>query len=299
VKLGISADAIGEAVQIALDGRIASEYQDGDRQYDIRLRLPQTGNASPEKLAQTLVGFYQQRPVYLHEVAKSRLALSPARIKRDNQRRIVEISASLAEGASIGAVLEDIDNRLIDMELPDGYNLYDGGTKKELQEGRDMGYILLGLALFLVFVVMAVQYESLRNPVIIMLGVPFAVIGVVLGLYGFSIPISMPVWLGLIMLAGIVVNNAIILVEQIEIQRESKDSKITEAILKAASLRLRPILMTALTTIIGMLPLALGLGEGAEMLKPLALVIVCGLSFSTLVSLIVIPSIYHIVNKTS
>ena len=298
-RLGISAREMGEAVQIALDGRLISEYQEGDRQYNIRLRLPQTGNIGPDELGQTLVGFQQNRPIYLHEVANIRLVLSPVRIQRDNQRRIVEVAASLARDASIGDVLDELDARLADMALPDGYNLYDGGAKEELQEGQNIGYVLLGLALFLVFVVMAVQYESLRNPLIIMLGVPFAVIGVVLGLWSFDIPISMPVWLGLIMLAGIVVNNAIILVEQIEIQREQGTGPLQQSILEAASLRLRPILMTALTTIIGMLPLALGLGEGAEMLKPLALVIVCGLSFSTLVSLIIIPNIYQIINKNT
>ena len=295
-KLGIAAQDIGEAVQVALDGRIISEYLEGDRQYNIRLRLPPSVTKNPEQLGNTLVGFYQTRPVYLHEVAKTHLSLAPASIKRDNQRRIVEISASLAEDSGIEAVMDEVDQRLADLDLPDGYTLYDGGVNQALQEGRDMGYILLGLALFLVFVVMAVQYESLRNPLIIMLGVPFAIIGVVGGLIAFDIPVSMPVWLGLIMLVGIVVNNAIILVEQIELQRKT-DPSITDAILNAARLRLRPILMTALTTIIGMLPLALGLGEGAEMLKPLALVIVTGLGFSTLVSLIAIPSIYQLFTR--
>ncbi|MDH5485744.1 MAG: efflux RND transporter permease subunit, partial [Gammaproteobacteria bacterium] len=295
-KLGITAQDIGDAVQVALDGRIVSEYLEGDRQYNIRLRLPPSATKNPEQLGNTLVGFYQQRPVYLNEVAKTRLSLAPASIKRDNQRRIVEISASLAEGSGIEAVMDEVYQRLNDLPLPDGYTLYDGGVNQALQEGRNMGYILLTLALFLVFVVMAVQYESLRNPLIIMLGVPFAVIGVVGGLIGFDIPVSMPVWLGLIMLVGIVVNNAIILVEQIELQRRI-DSSISAAILNAARLRLRPILMTALTTIIGMLPLALGWGEGAEMLKPLALVIVSGLSFSTLISLIVIPSIYQLFTR--
>ncbi|HFQ13709.1 MAG TPA: efflux RND transporter permease subunit [Gammaproteobacteria bacterium] len=169
--------------------------------------------------------------------------------------------------------------------------LYDAGVRKALREGRDMFYILLGLALFLVFVVMAVQYESLRNPLIIMLGVPFALIGVALGLQLLAISVSMPVWLGLIMLAGIVVNNAIILVEQIELQRAA-GGDLKAAVVEAAGLRLRPILMTVLTTVTGMLPLALGIGEGAEMLRPLALVIVFGLSFSALVSLLLVPALY-------
>jgi len=293
---GITAEEIGQAVQVAMDGRIISDYLEGDRQYNIRLRLPRNTITTPDQLGNVLVGINQGQSVHLHEVARSRLQLSPARIKRDSQRRIVEISASLNADASINQVMDEIDARLAKLVLPESYTLYDGGIRKSLQEGQSMFQILLALALFLVFVVMAVQYESLRNPLIIMLGVPFAVIGVALGLGALSMPVSMPVWLGLIMLAGIVVNNAIILVEQIEIQRQ-QNSPLREAILQAGSLRLRPILMTALTTVIGMLPLALGVGEGAEMLKPLALVIVFGLSFSTLVSLVVIPSIYYIVSS--
>jgi multidrug efflux pump subunit AcrB len=188
---------------------------------------------------------------------------------------------------------------LAPLELPDGYVLYDNESNKTLVEGQQMGMIVLLLAVFLVFVVMAVQYESLRNPLIILFSIPFTITGVGLGLWLFDLPISMPVWLGLIMLAGIVVNNAIVLVEQIEIERDKNtddaDSLIT-AIQTAASLRLRPILMTTLTTVFGMLPLAIGLGEGAEMLQPLAFVIVWGLSFSLFVSLILIPVLYALLH---
>jgi multidrug efflux pump subunit AcrB len=140
---------------------------------------------------------------------------------------------------------------------------------------------------------MAVQYESIRNPLIIMISVPFALIGVVLGLQWSGLPLSMPVWLGLIMLAGIVVNNAIVLVEFIELERQ-RGLAVRAAICEAARLRLRPILMTTLTTVVGMLPLALAVGEGSEMLQPLAVTIVAGLSFSTLVSLVLVPVIYQV-----
>ncbi|EGV51811.1 acriflavin resistance protein [endosymbiont of Riftia pachyptila (vent Ph05)] len=141
---------------------------------------------------------------------------------------------------------------------------------------------------------MAVQYESLRNPLVIMLSVPFALIGVVLGLQWSELSLSMPVWLGLIMLAGIVVNNAIVLVEYISLQLQ-QGVALDAAIVEAARLRLRPILMTTLTTVAGMLPLALALGEGAEMLQPLAVTIVSGLSFSTLVTLLLIPAVYRLI----
>jgi multidrug efflux pump subunit AcrB len=202
----------------------------------------------------------------------------------------------VAGGATLAGAIADALDALADLPLPRGYTLYEAGALETLQEGRDLGRILLGLALFLVLVAMAVQYESLRNPLIILLSVPFALIGVVLGLQLTDVPLSMPVWLGLIMLAGIVVNNAIVLVEFIELRRRSGEA-MAEAIVSAARLRLRPILMTTLTTVFGMLPLALAIGEGSEMLQPLAMVIVWGLGFSLLVSLLLLPMIYRILGR--
>jgi len=170
------------------------------------------------------------------------------------------------------------------------------GGLESLREGQATTRILLALALFLVFVVMAVQYESLRNPLVIMLSVPFSLIGVAVGIRLLDLPLSMPVWLGLIMLAGIVVNNAIVLVEYIELAR-NRGLKRVEAITEAARLRLRPIMMTTLTTVVGMLPLAIGFGEGAEMLQPLAVTIVCGLSFSMLVVLLLVPVNYQLLSR--
>jgi multidrug efflux pump subunit AcrB len=141
---------------------------------------------------------------------------------------------------------------------------------------------------------MAVQYESLRNPVVILLSVPFAAIGVAIAIDLLTLPLSMPVWLGMIMLTGIVVNNAIVLLEYVELARK-RGLDVTQALVEAGRLRLRPILMTTLTTVVGMAPLAAGLGEGAEMLQPLAITIVFGLSFSTLVSLLLVPSVYRMI----
>jgi multidrug efflux pump subunit AcrB len=234
-----------------------------------------------------------RKAVYLGDVAHINLVETPAEILRDNQQRFIEVSASIDESATLGGQLAAIDEKLRDLVLPDGYTLYDGGARQTLQKGRALGGTLLSLALFLVFVVMAIQYESLRNPIIILLSVPFAVIGVSIGIQLTELPLSMPIWLGMIMLAGIVVNNAIVLVEYIEIVRE-RTSNIRAAILEAARLRLRPILMTTLTTAVGMLPLAIGIGEGAEMLQPLAVTIVAGLSFSMLVSLILVPVMYEL-----
>lgn len=320
VDLGMSVKEIGTAIRVALEGMVISEFLEGDRQFDIRLRLPPSSINDPDDLALVVVGIRNGQPVRLGDVAQIRLAVAPSAIMRDNQRRIVEVSASLLPDASLGTVMENINAQLEDLPLPEGYSLYDGGLSKTMQEGETLVISLLLLAVFLVFVVMAIQYESLLNPLIIMFSVMFASIGVVIGIFAYGLPdwivhlynwivgdrqsfpdfkslaVTIPVWLGMIMLAGIVVNNAIVLVEQIEIEREH-NSSLRDAIIHAAQLRLRPILMTTLTTVAGMLPLALGIGRGSEMLQPLALVIVWGLSFSMLVSLALVPTVYHLVHQ--
>ncbi|MDT8384074.1 MAG: efflux RND transporter permease subunit [Gammaproteobacteria bacterium] len=293
--LGIRVDDIGRALRAALDGIVVSDFIDGDRQYDVRLRLPRTAFTSPDDLGNILVGLHQGQPVRLRSVATVSFTAAPASILRDNQRRIVEVTASLSPDFGPEQAMSKVHQQLADLAIPEGYSLYDGGEAKTLKEGRSMGYVLLGLAIFLVFVVMAVQYESLRNPLVILLSIPFTVIGVAAGISWLAIPISMPIWLGLIMLAGIVVNNAIVLVEQVEVERE-RGLAFIEAIVEGARLRLRPILMTSLTTVVGMLPLAIGFGEGSEMLQPLAVVIVWGLSFSMLVSLVLVPAIYRMMH---
>ncbi|MGB5729516.1 MAG: efflux RND transporter permease subunit [Thiogranum sp.] len=293
--LGLDVEDVGKAMRIALEGLVVTDFIDHDRSYDIRLRLPPVTVSDPQDLESVLLfpASNDRKAVYLGDVARINLIETPAEILRDNQQRYIEVSASIDASATLGGQLAAIDVKLRDLVLPDGYTLYDGGARQTLQKGRALGGTLLSLALFLVFVVMAIQYESLRNPIIIMLSVPFAVIGVSIGIQLTELPLSMPIWLGMIMLAGIVVNNAIVLVEYIEIVRE-RTSNIRAAILEAARLRLRPILMTTLTTAVGMLPLAIGIGEGAEMLRPLAVTIVAGLSFSMLVSLILVPVMYEL-----
>lgn len=293
-QLGLDATTVGRTLQLALEGEVISDYLENDRAYDIRIRLPQREVNSPAALEQLVLrNAVDGQALHLNEVAQVELIAAPAEIRRDRQRRIVEVSASLTGDITYGEVYQALQQRLADFQLPQGYTVYDGGEFESLQQGRRLSQLLLGLALFLVFVVMSVQYESLRNPVVILLGVPFAVIGVALGLIVTGLPLSMPVWLGMIMLAGIVVNNAIILVEYMDIARGS-GMALDEAITEAARLRLRPILMTTLTTVVGMLPLALGWGEGAEMLQPLAVALIAGLSMSLLVTLVLIPILYRV-----
>ncbi len=319
-ELALSVDDINQALRIALEGQIISEYIDGDKRFNIRLRLPTKRISSPDKIKNIIVGRVNNQTIRLGDVSTIKLIQSPSTIKRDRQRRIVEISGSFANNANLSAINTEIHQRLKDLKLPKGYTLYDAGSTKTLQQNQQSDYLLIALALFLVFVVMAVQYESLVNPLVIIVSMLFTVIGVTFGIWltellgwiiqipfdfsklthwfssmPFEIQTSMPFRLGLIMLIGIVVNNAIVLIEQIEIERE-KGQSINSAILTAAQLRLRPILMTTLTTVVGMLPLAIGLGSGSELLQPLAIVIVWGLLFSSLVSLVLVPAMYKLVH---
>ena len=295
--LGISAEIIGESVAIALDGKPVSDYLEGDRQYDIRLRLNKQLTQSIPDIGNVVVAVDDGKIIRLRDVAKLEIQPAPSNIKRDNQRRIVEISASLDGSLGLEEVIHNAFERLEDLNLPEGYSLYDGGSLDAIRESQQVGYTLLALALFLVFVVMAVQYESLQNPMIIMLAVPFTLIGVAIGVQlMLGNQLTMPAKIGLIMLAGIVVNNAIVLVEQIEIQREH-GMAIMDAVISAAQLRLRPILMTTLTTVVGMAPLAIGLGEGSEMLQPMATVIVFGLLFGMIVSLFLVPLLYLLTHR--
>jgi multidrug efflux pump subunit AcrB len=293
--LGINLQDIKQATQIALQGVVVSDYLEGDKAYDIRLRLPMSTMTSPQDLESIILFPAKDNtpPIYLGSVAKLQLVESPISIMRENQMRIVEISASLDEQLTLGEALIKLTQLRNNIDLPSGYTLYDGGGQQALQQQQRLTYRLLALAIFLVFVVMAVQYESLLNPIIIILSIPFAAIGIALAIYLLKLPLSMPVWLGIIMLVGIVVNNAILLIEYIEIERRQQPDMFS-AIVSAARLRLRPILMTTLSTVVGMIPLAMGWGEGAEMLQPLAITVVWGLSFSLLVSLLLVPVMYYL-----
>src|SRR5690606_2904650 len=201
--------------------------------------------------------------------------------------------------ASVSTVNDSIRGRLTGMEVPDGYSIVFGGEAEAIAENNRQLAIVVALAIFLVFVVMAVQYESFVNPLVILTAIPLSLIGVGVALWVTQLPMSAPVLLGVILLAGIVVNNAILLVEYAENARVQKGLSRDEAVIDAGATRLRPILMTTLTTAIGMLPLALGIGQGSEMMQPLAVSVVGGMMVSMLLTLFVVPGVYVILNSAS
>jgi multidrug efflux pump subunit AcrB len=198
----------------------------------------------------------------------------------------------ITEVAPVGAISDSIQARLAGLELPEGYGIVMGGEAEAIRENNRQLLIVILLAIFLVFVVMAIQYESFTDPLVILLAIPLSLIGVGLGLWITDTPQSAPVLLGVILLAGIVVNNAILLVEYANQNRRQRGIPLEEAVVDAGAVRLRPILMTTLTTVVGMLPLALGLGEGSELMQPLAIAVVSGMCFSMALTLVVVPGAY-------
>jgi multidrug efflux pump subunit AcrB len=293
--LGLSVAAVGQTVRTALDGSIPTRFTDGANEYDLRVRLPRENFRSAEDVGAVALFAGADRPIYLRDVADVRLGLGPTSILRTNQNRQLRITADVNDDlTTVGTVTREVRARLADLTLPDGYALIYGGEEEAIRENQRNLLIVTVLAVFLVFVVMAVQYESATNPLVILVSIPFALVGVALALRVSGTPLSAPVLLGVILLAGIVVNNAILLVEYVELARE-RGLPPVQAVVEAGAVRLRPILMTTTTTVLGMSPLALGLGEGSEMMQPLAISVIGGLLVSTLLTLVVVPCSYLVI----
>ncbi len=298
--LGLDVATVGQTVRTALDGTIATRYADGNFEYDVRVRFPRDrfNDASDLGNVQLFPGVGGSAPVMLRDVAKIRPTLGPTSIKRENQNRILELDGNvLTEQYPITAVADSMRARLDGLQLPDDYGIVFGGEEEAIAESNQQMLLVVTLAIFLVFVVMAVQYESLLDPIVILVAVPLALVGVMIALWITDSTLSAPVYLGMIMLAGIVVNNAILLVEFIEHYRHEKDVPLEAAVVEAGAVRMRPILMTTVTSIMGSLPLALGLGAGGELMRPLAIAVVGGLVVSTLLTLFVVPCAYVLVQR--
>jgi multidrug efflux pump subunit AcrB len=300
--LGLNVADVGQAVRTALDGAIPTRFTDGTNEYDVRVRLPRERFKSQEDLGTILLfpGTGRAMPVYLRDVADVRLGRGPTSILRINQSRQLRITGDVNDAVTtVGDVNREVRARLSAMTVPEGYSLVYGGEEEAIRENSRNLAIVIALGIFLVFVVMAVQYDSVTDPLVILGSIPLALTGVGLLLWITGTPLSAPVLLGVVLLAGIVVSNAILLVEYVELGRRERGLSMEEAVVEAGAIRLRPILMTSATTVLGMLPLAMGLGEGTEMMRPLAITVVGGLSVSTLLTLVVIPCTYLIVHKTA
>jgi multidrug efflux pump subunit AcrB len=290
--LGLTTQAIGNTIQTAIEGSVPTQLQRNERLVDVRVQLNQDLLKQPSQLAQLPLFVANNALVRLSDVATITEGQAPGEIQRINQRPVFLIAGNLNKGASLGAALAEVQQIVSTLKLPDGVTVlpsYAGQTNKELQGAL---VSLGGLAAFLVFVVMAVQYNSLVDPLVIILTVPLALVGGILGLFITQTAIGITVVVGAVLLVGIVVNNAIIMVETANQIREEEGLDRATAIMTAAPQRLRPILMTTVTTVLGLFPLALGIGEGSEFLQPLGIVVFSGLTLATLLTLFIIPCFY-------
>ena len=294
-NLGLVVRDIANRVVSNIRGDVATRYTWRDRKIDVLVRSVDTSKASVADIRNLIVNPASDRPIPLEAIADISLASGPAEIRRVDQSRVAIISANLAFG-DLGAAAAELQGIIDATPLPAGIGVQITGQNEEMQASmRSMQFTLL-LAVFLVYLVMASQFESLIHPFVILLTIPLALVGAVLALFVTGTPINVVAFIGVIMLAGIVVNNAIVLVDMINKLREAGMEK-TAAIIEAGKARLRPILMTTMTTTLGLLPMAIGFGEGAEVRTPMAITVIGGLLTSTLLTLIVIPAVYSLMDR--
>ena len=294
-RYGLNILDVASIVRNKVRGDVATEFKEEDRKIDILVRVREEDKESIDNLRRMIINPGSEIPLPLEAVAEIRVNEGPSEIRRIDQQRVAVVTANIS-GRDLSSVSEDIFNVLSSMDLPENFTFELAGQNKEMETSINSLILALALAIFLVYIVMASQFESLLHPFIIIFTIPLALIGVVIFLYLLSIPLSVVVFLGLIMLAGIVVNNAIVLVDYINQLRERGMEKI-EAIKTAGKVRLRPILMTTSTTVLGLLPMAIGMGDGAEIRTPMAITVIVGLITATILTLVVIPTVYAVLDR--
>jgi len=294
-KLGLAVRDIANGVVANVRGELATRYTWRDKKIDVLVRSVDTRQSSIEEIRHLIVNPASERPVTLDAVADVIVSEGPAEVRRVSQERVAIISANIAFG-DLGSAAAEAGSILSRTPLPDGITAMVSGQSEEMEASFKSMQFAMMLAVFLVYLVMASQFESLIHPFVILFTIPLALIGAVLALYVTGTSVNIIAFIGVIMLAGIVVNNAIVLVDLINQLREQGKERL-EAILEAGSARLRPILMTSLTTTLGLLPMAMGFGEGSEIRTPMAVTVIGGLAVSTLLTLVVIPVVYSLLDR--
>jgi len=294
--LKLTVSQIAGMLQTVLSGTEAGMYREGGDEYTILVKVKDPEKLSIQELLDLTITNSDHEPIVLRNVVNLHPRRGPVLIERKDQERMVVVSANLA-GRDMGSVMKDIDGQLKTIPLPRDFALMFGGDWEEQQKAFRELLLSFVLALVLVYMVMACQFESLRDPFVVMFSVPLAVIGVTLALFLTGTTFNIQSFIGCIMLGGIVVNNAILLVDHTNLLRRRDGMPLRQAIEEAGRRRLRPILMTASTTVLGLLPLALGLGEGGEAQAPMARAVIGGLLSSTLITLVFVPVMYSLFER--
>ncbi len=292
--LGVSVADIGSALETFLGGRVVTNFKRGTKQYDVILQMKAHERSTPDAIPDLYIRS-PQGLVQLANVIKLNETVAPKELNHYNRIRSATITANLVPGMSIGQALDDLD-RIAETKLPAGIKRDFGGESLEFKTSSSGLYFMFLLAIVFIYLVLSAQFESFIHPLTILFSVPLAVFGALLTLLIFRQSLNIYSQIGLIMLIGLVTKNAILIVEFAN-QLRARGQSITEAVVHAATIRLRPILMTSFATIFGVLPIAIGLGAGAESRRPLGLAVVGGLFFSTFLTLVIVPTVYTILAK--
>lgn len=295
---GMNSATASQAVRNRIDGLVASKYREDGDEYDIVVRYAEPFRTRVEDIENITLHNAQGRPVKLREVGRVQEEFAAPEIQRENRQRVITVESSLGAGVALGDVVAEAQRLIDDYPLPDGVDLELGGTVEDQGDAfSDLGMLFV-LIILLVYIVMATQFESLKFPFIIMFTIPFACTGVFLALWMTSTPLSLIALIGAIMLVGIVTKNGIVMVDYMNLLIE-RGAGVSEAVVAGGKSRLRPVLMTSFTTILGMLPLAIGTGAGSETWQPMGIAVIGGLTFSTILTLFIVPALYSILVNRS
>jgi len=294
-EFGLSVSEIARTLRTAFGGEVATRYREGGDEYDVLVRLREQDRLRLEDLQSLWIATPQGERVPVSNFVRIERSLGPTSVERVDQERSITVAANLGPDAKLGGVMREVIRRLGQIPLPKGFTLVYGGEYEDQQESSREMRLAFVLAVVLVYMVMAAQFESLVHPLIIMFAIPFALIGVIITLVVTNTTLNVQSLMGVIMLAGIVVNNAIVLIDYVNMLRRTYGMSLREAVEEGGRRRLRPIVMTTLTTALALTPMSLGLGEGSELQAPLARVVIGGLLVSTLITLIFVPTVYTIV----
>jgi HAE1 family hydrophobic/amphiphilic exporter-1 len=293
--LGMTTRQIADVIVNKVNGDVATRYSFRDRKIDVLVRARESDRASVDSIRHLIVNAGNGSPVTLDSVADVVSTTGPSEIHRADQVRVAVVSANLRD-IDLGGAVQEVRDMVAAHPLGTDIGMHIGGQGEELSESVKSLLFAFGLAIFLVYLVMASQFESLLHPFVILFTIPLALVGAVLALFLTRSTISAVVFIGLILLVGLVVKNAIILIDKVNQLRESGVPKV-EALVEGARSRLRPIAMTTLCTLLGFLPLAVIPGEGAEVRAPMAITVIGGLLVSTLLTLVVIPVVYDLLDR--
>jgi HAE1 family hydrophobic/amphiphilic exporter-1 len=296
---GVDVRTVADIVETAMEGKIVGAIDEDGEETDIRVRLDERDRRSAEDLKNLVLTNSRGVSFPLSEVATVAYDVGPQDMTRKDMKRTVTISGDLTHDVKLSEMEQRVSKALEGMKLPDGYYWEYGGEVSDMREAFTGLTQAFAIAIVLVYIILAAEFESFIHPFTIMLTVPMSIVGVFFGLFLTKSALSVPAYVGVIMLAGIVVNNAIIMIDYILHLRSDEHLPKREAIIQGATVRLRPVLITALTTVFGMVPMALGLGEGSVFYRGLAVTVIGGLSVATFLTLIVIPVVYMLLDDAS